>query len=295
MDQDSRCPKAFPATVVVVLVYIGSVTVPASQRSRRKVLRLALHSLKAQKVRVRTVLMKAYEDQLVVTNSKGALINRLKNSNVAFVAACPENKQYFCVTMLHQDDDSISGRGGGQSSPSSSVDESAISHVFAVDPELHSHSYHYLYAKRFGIKCTRAPTIDQTGALLGGIHASTFPAYSSCLEFPDVSVAVLQSLSSLVEHSKSTESQRIVTDSGDRPPIVEGRSRKFIAQRSFPWSSPCTSSCPTDAEERQLRKEEQAQCSQGADSLRRSSLLVLSDGLTMDSANGRTVCFDCNK
>ncbi|CDW59211.1 regulator of G protein signaling loco [Trichuris trichiura] len=272
----------------VVLVYIGSVTVPVSQRSRRKVLRLALHSLKAQKVRVRTVLMKAYEDQLVITNSKGALINRLENSNVAFVAACPENKQYFCVTMLHQDDDSISGRGGGQSSPSSSVDESAISHVFAVDPELHSHSYHYLYAKRFGIKCTRASTTNETGALLGGTRTSTFPAYSSCIEFPDASVGVLQSLSSLVEHSKSTEVCRVVTDSGDRPSFVEGRSRNFIAQRSFPKSFPSTSNCPTDAEERQLRKGEQAQCSQGADNLRRSSSLVPSDGLTMDSANGRT-------
>uniref|UniRef100_A0A5S6QIC2 RGS domain-containing protein n=1 Tax=Trichuris muris TaxID=70415 RepID=A0A5S6QIC2_TRIMR len=273
-------------TMRVVLVYIGSVAVPPGQRSRRKILRLALLSLKVQKVRVRTVLMKAYSNQLVVTNSKGALINRLKNSNVAFVAACPENKQYFCVTMLHRDDDSISG--GGQSSSSSSADESAISHVFAVDPELHSHSYHYLYAKRFGIKCTRAPTTDQTRSLLGTIQTDICPSYSSCLEFPDVSLAVIRSLSSLVEHSKATESRRVVTDSGDRLPSLEGRSRNFVTEQPFPSSYPSINSCPTDAEERRRRGEEQAQCSQGADNLRQSSLPVLSEGLTMDSANGRT-------
>ena len=45
------------------------------------------------------------------------------------------------------------GRPGSYDSSPDSGDETAICHVFAADPQLHLHSFHYYYAKKFGIRC----------------------------------------------------------------------------------------------------------------------------------------------
>ncbi|KRY69657.1 Regulator of G-protein signaling 12, partial [Trichinella pseudospiralis] len=160
-----------------VLVYIGSVPVVSQQYSKRKILRSALQTLKAQKARAHTVLLKIYSDHIVAVNSHGLALQQFNNVDVAFVASCPENRQYFCITTLQ------SASYEKQLRPASE----AVSHVFAVDPELSPHSLHCLYGKRFGIRCNRA--LGPAGA---------------CLEFPAFSSPVLRALSSVFNQPKPT-------------------------------------------------------------------------------------------
>ncbi|KAL1230145.1 Regulator of G-protein signaling [Trichinella spiralis] len=160
-----------------VLVYIGSVPVASQQYSKRKILRSALQTLKAQKARAHTVLLKIYSDHIVAVNSHGLALQQFNNVDVAFVASCPENRQYFCITTLQ------AANYEKQLRPASE----AVSHVFAVDPELSPHSLHCLYGKRFGIRCNRA--LGPAGA---------------CLEFPALSSPVLRALSSVFNQPKPT-------------------------------------------------------------------------------------------
>lgn len=160
----------------VVLVYIGAVPVPHLQISRKHVIRSALQSLRAQNVRAHTVLLEIFSHQIIVTNSKGIVVNRFKADCIAFVTACAENKQFFGLTTVHH--------GTAVKEINFNAATAAVCHVFAVDPELHLHSFHYNYAKKFGIRCSR--------------DAQT----NFCSEFPHVSSPILDVLSYVIRTSQ---------------------------------------------------------------------------------------------
>uniref|UniRef100_A0A914UNZ0 PID domain-containing protein n=1 Tax=Plectus sambesii TaxID=2011161 RepID=A0A914UNZ0_9BILA len=117
-----------------VLVYIGAVPVSNVEKTRRSIVKKAIHSLRLQHAKARTVLFQIFSDEIVVTNSRGAVTNRFKSRNVAFAAPCAENKQYFGVAHIAGNED-------------------VVCHIFAADPQLHLHTFHYHYAKKFSIRC----------------------------------------------------------------------------------------------------------------------------------------------
>lgn len=149
-----------------VVVYIGAVPVPTGGASRKNILKSALQSLRAQRVRAHTVLLEIFSTQIVITNSKGVMTNRFRADRIAYATSCAENKQYFGVITIVND--------RGRQNRTTTTDETddspmavrsdtdasggmMVCHVFAVDPQLHLHSFHYHYARKFGIHCVRDP------------------------------------------------------------------------------------------------------------------------------------------
>ncbi|XP_003370413.1 conserved hypothetical protein [Trichinella spiralis] len=154
------------------LVYIGFSAGRLHQQysKKKKYFGPALQTLKAQKARAHTVLLKIYSDHIVAVNSHGLALQQFNNVDVAFVASCPENRQYFCITTLQ------AANYEKQLRPASE----AVSHVFAVDPELSPHSLHCLNG-RTCIKLSSPALIPE----------------SACLEFPALSSPVLRALCSV--------------------------------------------------------------------------------------------------
>ncbi len=118
---------------------------------------------------------------MVVTNSRGSVTHRLLVSRIAFASACNENKQYFGLCTIHPRE-SLSPNSTKSSATTTENDEVveqqpfAVCHMFAADPQLHLHSFHYNYARKFGIACSRDPET------------------SFCLEFPYISSPILHAM-----------------------------------------------------------------------------------------------------
>ncbi|VDP03746.1 unnamed protein product [Soboliphyme baturini] len=173
-SDDSDEDQSSDLVLKAVLVFIGAVTVPSLSTPKR--------SLKEQHVKTHTVMMEIYASYVILLNSKLAMIHRFVASDVAFVTTCIENGQYFCIVTQHCE-----------------KNDGSECFVFAIDPGLQMHSFHYGYAKKFGIRC-------HAGVIPNGVGCN-----SGCSAFPSCSRPVVRALSSVlkpkIDHGPSMTSR----------------------------------------------------------------------------------------
>lgn len=162
------------STMKFVVAYIGAVPVQPACASRQRIVRLALESLQAQRIRIRTVLLEIFNFGVVVTNGKGFVINRFHAEKISFAVAYARNKQFFAIVTVHD-----SNRAIAQTCMTPDVVADSICHLFAVDSELRLHSFHHYYSTKFRFKCTKEMNVD------------------FCMEFPCVSTPIVQHLNKI--------------------------------------------------------------------------------------------------
>lgn len=84
---------------------------------------------------------------MIVRNFRRQVTRCFDLSDVQFTTACPDNRQFFGVGVR------VCAGGLYELQEAGSVGSPVVTHVFAADPQLHLHAFHYQYAQKFGVLC----------------------------------------------------------------------------------------------------------------------------------------------